>query len=287
MKNFSFSSFFWIALIILLALFIGYYLYVGTKKEKEPYPGVTITDWLGKRRYEMKENGEIIHFDLLDPEEAPPLISEKVMLGYKIFNDPRKYAPDYAGDRLTCNNCHLYGGNTLGGKNGGISLVGVTTAYPQFSKRNNKVIDLADRLNNCFQRSMNGKPLPKDRPEMQGLLEYLQWISCEVSSLKDVPWLGLDSIESKHVPDSHQGAIVYMNNCSICHGLEGNGSEGVPPLWGPDSFNDGAGMCGIEMLSSFILLNMPYQQPTLTPEEALDVAAFVIEQPRPHFQKQG
>jgi thiosulfate dehydrogenase len=86
-----------------------------------------------------------------------------------------------------------------------------------------------------------------------------------------------------HVPDAENGKELYYRCCAICHGHNGEGTTGVPPLWGPESFNDGAGMNTMIMLSSFVHLNMPYGQPILTTEEALDIAAFVIKQPRPHF----
>jgi thiosulfate dehydrogenase len=142
---------------------------------------------------------------------------------------------------------------------------------------------LQDRLNNCFKRSMNGKPLPNDSLEMEALLAYLAWISHEVMDALKLPWLGLDPVPSNHIPDSVNGATVYLQNCQICHGTDGQGAPGAPPLWGPYSFNDGAGMNTLPMLSSFVWLNMPHGQPSLTPEEALDVAAFVIGKPRPHF----
>ena len=60
----------------------------------------------------------------------------------------------------------------------------------------------------------------------------------------------------------------------------------VPPLWGEDSFNDGAGMARIGNLANFVHFNMPhgadYLDPMLSIEEAWDVAAYVESQPRPH-----
>ena len=51
---------------------------------------------------------------------------------------------------------------------------------------------------------------------------------------------------------SERGAQVYQANCASCHQADGQGQRnGVagdakgyryPPLWGPDSFNNGAGM---------------------------------------------
>ena len=240
----------------------------------------------GARYYEIDDSNDgkaPLHFDLLDPECAPEDMLNKILYGYHIMLDTRKHAPGYAENSIDCNCCHFNGGNTLGGKNRGISLVGVTAMYPKFSKRDNKNITLEDRLNNCFKRSMNGKPLPADSLEMEGLLAYLAWISHEVMDAPKLPWLGLDPIPSHHVPNPENGAQVYQRNCQICHGANGEGTKGVPPLWGPESFNDGAGMNTIPMLSTFILLNMPLGQPTLTEEEALDVAAYVAGRPRPHF----
>jgi thiosulfate dehydrogenase len=73
-----------------------------------------------------------------------------------------------------------------------------------------------------------------------------------------------------------------------CHGADGQGQRGVaPPLWGPDSFNDGAGMARLSNAANFVHSNMPngtsFEQPALSPEDAWDVAAFVESQPRPHM----
>jgi len=224
-----------------------------------------------------------LRFDLLDPECAPEDMLNKILHGYQIMLNTKKFAPEYAKNGLDCNCCHFNGGNTLGGKNRGISLVGVTAIYPRYSKRDKKEITLSDRLNNCFKRSMNGKPLPDDCIEREALLAYLAWISHDVMDAPKLPWLGLDPIPTNHFPDPENGAKVYEQSCQICHGKEGEGGKDTPPLWGSNSFNDGAGMNTMPMLSTFIWLNMPHGQPTLTPDEALDVAAYIIGRPRPHF----
>jgi thiosulfate dehydrogenase len=98
--------------------------------------------------------------------------------------------------------------------------------------------------------------------------------------------------------DPAHGAAVYAQTCAVCHGADGSGKRigsvgdgkgyEFPPLWGPDSFNDGAGMARLITGSGFIRGNMPrgttWQNPALTPEEAWDVAAFVSSQPRPHME---
>lgn len=238
--------------------------------------------------YVLAEAGHLFGFDLVDPEEAPQEIKESVMKGYYLMMDTQKYAAEYAGDKLNCANCHFQGGDTLGGKNNGISLVGVTEIYPQFSPRNGRIISLADRINNCFERSMNGKPLPAGSVLMEEMIAYLAWISKEVAPIKFFPWLGLPKLKTDHHPNSEAGERVYHLYCALCHrsGGEGDLRQGLvdyPPLWGDGSFNDGAGMSMLPNLASFIYYNMPYGQPFLTEEQALDVASFILTKPRPKF----
>lgn len=244
-----------------------------------------------KHEFVIIQAHELMGFNLVDPEQAPHNIRDSVMRGYRLIINTAFYAPDYAHNQLACTNCHFAGGDTLGGKNGGISLVGVTTQYPQYSKRSGRVLSLADRINNCFQRSMNGNPLPVNSRMMNDIINYLKWISKEVEMVKDIPWLGLPTIKNNHQPNPEQGRKDYHQFCAACHQADGEGGgmlgeeEGktIPPLWGPNSFNDGAGMNTMKMLAPFIYLNMPYQQASLTEEQALDIASFVLQQPRPHY----
>ena len=92
--------------------------------------------------------------------------------------------------------------------------------------------------------------------------------------------------------DSAMGRTVYIANCERCHGKNGEGEKPAgnvtytyPPLWGPASYNTGAGMYRISRLAGYVKNNMPntvsYHTPQLTNEEAWDVAAFINSQPRP------
>lgn len=244
-----------------------------------------------KHQFVVKQANRLYGFNLVDPEQSPPQVRDSVMRGYRIFMHTPFYANEYARDQLSCTSCHLSAGNTIGGKNGGISLVGVTASYPQYSKRDQKVISIKDRINNCFQRSMNGFYVPKDSAVMLDLINYLEWISKEVQPIKNIPWLGLPSLKSQHQADPVNGEKIYMHNCSACHQPNGQGGgvldlvegKSIPPLWGINSFNNGAGMSVQAKLEAFIYLNMPYEQASLTEEQARDVAAYVIQQPRPHF----
>ena len=57
-----------------------------------------------------------------------------------------------------------------------------------------------------------------------------------------------------------------------------------PALWGPKSFNVGAGMARLNNAAAFVKQNMPLGQGgTLSDQEAFDVAAYFTSQPRPDF----
>ena len=73
-----------------------------------------------------------------------------------------------------------------------------------------------------------------------------------------------------------------------CHGPEGQGvqvgDKKAGPLWGPRSWNDGAGMARFYTLAGFIRYAMPYLDPgVLSDEDAQHVSAFIISKPRPSY----
>src|SRR5205807_2288135 len=68
----------------------------------------------------------------------------------------------YGGNNLACSNCHLQAGT----KKFGLPLFGLYGDFPQYSTRSGDEISIEDRINSCMTRSMNGRPLPTDAPEM-------------------------------------------------------------------------------------------------------------------------
>jgi len=55
-----------------------------------------------------------------------------------------------------------------------------------------------------------------------------------------------------------------------------------PPLWGPDSFNSGAGMNSIKKMAPFVQHNMPQNRMgILSAQDAWDVSAYIHGKPRP------
>ena len=198
----------------------------------------------------------------------------------------------YAGNNLACTNCHLNAGT----KKFGIPLWGLWDEFPQYSKRSGTDISIEDRINSCMSRSMNGKQLPVDSPEMQAFTAYIKFLSTDVKPGEKLSGFGTGKMpELKRAADPVRGRAIYARACAKCHMPDGQGllrnrrvpAMGylTPPLWGPDSFNDGAGMGRLTNAANFIHFNMPngtsYNEPRLSQHDAWDVAAYVISQPRP------
>jgi thiosulfate dehydrogenase len=199
--------------------------------------------------------------------------------------DPAKR---YAGNDLACSHCHINSGL----KPFGIPLVSTFATFPMMVDEH--VMSLAQRINGCMTRSMNGRPLPTDSREMEAIVAYLQFIGRKTPQGVRVAGMGLPPLRAPaRAPTPVQGEKVYASQCAKCHKDQGQGEPlmapgvgyEIPPLWGDDSFNSAAGMSRIETAAAFIHANMPigadYREPMLTVQEAWDVAAFVTSKPRP------
>lgn len=223
-----------------------------------------------------------LDLSLVDPAQAPPQIRNLVEEGYQIIIDTQKNAKAYVGDRLNCTNCHFAGGNTTGGVQGGISLVGTAAKYPTFDRSMKRVINLEERINNCFRKSMNGKKVPVEDPIMLALVTYLHWIAKDLPIYGEMPWLGLNMLSTTYQGSPSEGKKIYNIRCSLCHHEDGQGDKNAPPLWGKGSFNRKAGFNNPDLLSAFIYWNMPYFEntPILSEQEAKDVASYILSHSR-------
>ena len=221
----------------------------------------------------------------------------EIKYGFELFqNTPLYIGPNngksnmaFAGNNLTCTNCHLDAGT----KPYSGLLIGIINRFPQFRGRENKIGTIEERINGCMERSMNGKKLPIDGEEMKAFVSYLTWLSRFAPEDGKLKGVGYASIEiPNRAVNLDQGKQIFNTKCTICHGNDGKGIKlknspayQYPPLWGDDSFNNGAGMTRVITSAQFIKTNMPfgatYENPLLTDEEAYDVAGYINQQSRP------
>lgn len=215
---------------------------------------------------------------------AGPL-GEAVRYGEKIATQTSIYAVANVGAGLECTSCHIKGARAPNAS----PWVGLWGVYPEYDERSGRVITLADRINECFRRSMNGKPLPLDSAEMRGLLSFVWWLSKDVPTGVSVAGRGFKPVEASRPADPAKGGILYAAKCAECHGVSGQGMMGAggytvfPALWGPRSFNIGAGMARLDTAAAFVKAKMPLGGVVLSDQEAYDVAAYFTREPRPDF----
>ena len=222
---------------------------------------------------------------LYDPRTlptGPP--GDSIAYGYALIVKTHKLMKGYVRADMSCDACHLAAGQQARGG----SFVGVYGRFPQWNKRAHRVIALQDRIAECFLYSMNGKPPTYNSKAMIAIVAYIAWLSrgTPVGAKQPASDRYIEPLPSSP-PDKARGRSLFDQRCAECHQSDGAGISGVyPPLWGPRSFNGGAGMAHIDRMTGFVRYNMPQNAPgSLTLEQAYDVAAFVLSHPRPHFHR--
>ena len=206
---------------------------------------------------------------------------ESILYGMHLFEETPRYAPNNATNQLACGSCHLQGGTM----SYGIALVGAPTWFPMWSVRAKRNITLEDRIQECETRSESGTPFEQGGREIKALTDYMQWITDQAAAEGVTPARGVDATIADLKGDAMRGEAVYKQQCAQCHGEDGAGVNGIlPALWGPGSFNNGAGMDQPKKMAGFVLHNMPQNNPgKLTPQEAWDVSTYVIGKPHSQY----
>lgn len=229
---------------------------------------------------------------------AVPIIATEAYGKRLLAQTPELLGPDVAdpkmrftSSRLSCGSCHL----GTGAEPGTLSLPDAVQHYPRFSARVGASTTIEDRVNECMTRSMNGRALPKNSPEMIAMAAYIKSLGDQDAAA------GANRPKAKEPPvfktparaaDRKAGKKILEQKCASCHQTDGSGllaaaspihGYAFPPLWGPDSFNTGAGMHRVLTAARFIKARMPLGKPDLTNDEAFDVAAYVNSRPRPEM----
>ncbi len=261
------------------------------------------------------------------PDEAAiPNTPEGDMIRYgkELLTKTYKYltqlgvVPAYSiGNQLSCTNCHMEEGRSASGTpwavvyykyGGGDAHVAPTAG--SYSARINQYLTNVGRIQDCLQRSMNAQTnvLSADSYEMQSMISYFKWLSTGVQWGADLgggvtltDWRQVKGQASPSIAlltravNPVRGQTVYEENCAACHGSDGEGLWNpatqtyiFPALWGPRSFNNGAGMYRLRTGTPWMKANMPYGWANATDttrqlslDDAWDVMAYVVYSNRP------
>src|SRR5580704_3956703 len=134
-------------------------------------------------------------------------------------SDPGKR---FSGNNLSCQNCHLKAGTQAYA----MPLTGVWGQFPQYRGREGEIGTLEERINGCMDRSMNGRALPLDGPEMKAYLAYMKWLSTGIPDGAKLIGAGTKNVkEPGRAADLDHGAQVFEQNCAMCHGKDGQGQR--------------------------------------------------------------
>lgn len=232
-----------------------------------------------------------------DDEIPKGPVGDAIKRGRDIFIDTGKHASNYVGNSMACAQCHLDAGR----RENSAPMWAAYVQYPKFRAKNNKINTLEERIAGCFTYSMNaqasvaGKAPPAGDDIYKELMTYMYWLADGAPTGENMRGGGYIKVAlPKDGYDLKRGAGVYAQNCALCHGANGEGrkeADGTvrfPPLWGPESYNWGAGMARIDTAAGFIKANMPLSKPySLSDQEAWDVAAYIDSHERPRDPRQS
>ena len=240
---------------------------------------------------------------LMDRSLDDSRLSKDIRWGYKLFTNTPAEAKRFTPSKVACSNCHLNAGQ----RERSLPLVAVAGMFPEYNRRSGRLYSLNDRIVDCFWRSENATgtlegvskeavaemlPSPTSK-EVLAIAAYITWLARGTTVGKNPAWRGQNAIPAeKLIPvgklDTQKGEAIFLERCTNCHGADGQGvavgDKKPGPLWGPDSWNDGAGAARVYTLAGIIRYTMPYLDPgSVTDEDAQQLAAFINSKPRPSF----
>ncbi|WP_298744103.1 c-type cytochrome [uncultured Brevundimonas sp.] len=221
---------------------------------------------------------------------------DAIRRGEAIFMNTPANASDFVGNSLSCAACHLDGGR----RPDSAPMWAAWVAYPKYRSKNKQINTMEDRIKGCFTYSMNAQASPSGGPPPAGhdvykdLQTYMHFLATGAPTGVDMEGAGYPKLEKTALGyDPARGAQVFAANCAVCHSADGqgrsdaNGRPVFPPLWGPQSYNWGAGMARVNTAAAFIKANMPLGQSNrLTDQQAWDVAAYINSHERPRDPRQ-
>jgi thiosulfate dehydrogenase len=205
--------------------------------------------------------------------------------GREIFVDTPRAAPAFVGNSLRCVSCHLDAGRLADSS----PMWAAFVSYPAYRSKTQSVTTFQQRLQGCFEYSMNGRAPPLGAPELVALESYAYWLASGAPLDPKIAGRGYPALgPPAQAADFTRGGVVYTQHCVLCHGADGAGQRTgsgyavFPALWGPDSFNWGAGMGRISNAAAFVKANMPLGLPgALSDQQAWDVALYMNSHERP------
>ena len=208
----------------------------------------------------------------------------------------------YVGNKLACTNCHMQDGTQPNAS----PFVVIAKKYAPpglYNPRGNILMDVPNRVNGCFERSLAGEAIPRDSQWMLDIVAYIDFLATGIQpgyTFKQVPGQSFPDVNLlTRAADPARGASIYMQRCASCHLSNGQGvwlydqkRYLYPAVWGNDSFGLMSGAGRLATLTTLVWGIMPLNKVnTLDPTtripqaDAWDVAAYLLSKDRPFFAR--
>ena len=159
------------SLFFLATLVSAYYSFRRSAKRQETamlarIEGMDTSAWVGSSPYQIPvetETGNLIRY------------------GYELIAHTAKYlgpkgTVQQTTNGMNCQNCHLEAGT----KPWGLNYGSVYTTYPKFRERSGSIETIYKRVNDCMERSLNGKALDTNSKEMKAIYAYIKWLGSDL-----------------------------------------------------------------------------------------------------------
>lgn len=275
---------FFISFVLLVIVLAVAEIVIHRIKKEEPKIAASTSALVSDSVWTAPDTSQIPH----TPEGELIRYGRMLIASTSDFFGPRGTVA-HTANVMNCQNCHLDAGTKPFGNN----YSSVVSTYPKFRDRRNGNETVVERINDCFQRSLNGAPLDSNGREMLAIVAYMKWLGKGVSKGKKPYGSGIPAPPFlERAADTLLGAVVYEQKCVKCHGPGGEGmlrpntlTYLYPPLWGENSYNVSAGLYRLSRLAGYVKDNMPfgstYKNRQLSDQESWDVAAYINSKTRP------
>lgn len=275
------------------------YFYMATKAkqeklifEVEPTDGKTLAALSAADKQQAEPNC-VTKFD----EKGWPVgpAAKRVVEGCNLVVNTREHIRGpmvkSALSRMNCQSCH----RNVGDLANAASIAHGAVVLPQMMTALNQPVRFDRRIMMCFANSMNTFDIGVDAKEVADINLYANWLAQKEKLPIGVipPGRGIPLLYDTFGKGQSflAGKKVYETYCYACHSFAGTGGKQAingtvpPPITGPNSFNKTASIAVTMRLAGFIHANMPpgstLENPTLTKQQALDVAEYLSQMGRP------
>lgn len=205
-------------LLVTLSIFLGALLFLGFYSTPSSFQVGTQVPQGGIIKDSTKEMVTEDNWTAPDKtamEKAPN--AAQLSYGQELISNTSEYlGPEgkvlHISNGMNCQNCHLEAGTIPFGNN----FSGVAANYPKIRARSGLSEGIPKRINDCFQRSLNGEALDPSSEEMKAMVAYIKWLGKDVPKGHKPKGSGIYQLGLLNcAADPIQGKTIYEKNAIL------------------------------------------------------------------------